>query len=164
VPAYLKSGLGYRPLALGAVLTILYVGAVVGPVLMGYLSDRLGHHRVLLLNYVLGAVALGGFAFAGRAAIVLAPIGVAVGIFSYSELSLRQTLFSDYLDSGAQRSGFGLFFAISQSVGAAWVAITGIMVTEVGFRAAFVLMAATFAAAAAIVAIGTCRPVRPSTS
>ena len=160
VPAYLKSGLGYRPLALGAVLTILYAGAVVGPVLMGYLSDRLGHHRVLLLNYVLGAIALGAFAFAGRAAIVLAPIGVAVGIFSYSELSLRQTAFAGVVGSERARAAFGLFFAASQAVGALWVAVVGIVVTDVGFRAAFVVMLATFLTAAAIVAWG--RPERPA--
>jgi len=157
LPSYLKSDLHFSAFDLGAAMTVVYLGAVIGPVLMGTLSDRVGHRGILLINYLLGAIALLVLIDVGHGVVALAGIGLAVGVFSYSELSLRQTLFSDYLDSDAQRAGFGLFFAISQSIGAAWVAIIGIVVTDVGFRAAFVLMAATFAAAAVIVAVGTRR-------
>jgi len=161
LPSYLKSGLRFDAFDLAAVMTTVYVGAVAGPVLMGHLSDRFGHRGLLLANYVLGAAALAGVVAAGRGIVVLAAVGLAVGIFCYSELSLRQTLFSDYLGRGAQRAGFGLFFAVSQSLAALWVAIVGVLVTDVGFHAAILAMAATFLAAAGIVVIGIRRPGTP---
>lgn len=160
LPSYLKSSLRLSPFDLGAVMTVVYVGAVVGPVAMGHLSDRLGHHGVLLANYLLGAAALAGVVLAGSALGALAGVGLAVGVFSYSELSLRQTLFSDHLGRSGQRAGFGLFFAVSQSLGAAWVAITGILVTDVGFHVAIFTMAGTFLAAAAVVMGGIPRAPR----
>ncbi len=157
-PAYLHSSLHFRPLLLGTLLTVVYVGAVIGPVLMGKLSDLLGHRGVLLANYALGAGALLAFLGAGHAVVGLALAGLAVGIFSYSELSLRQTLFADFLPGGLARAGFGIFFTVSQAVGAAWVAIIGVVVTEVSFAAAFFTMAATFLVASAVVLVGTRRP------
>ncbi len=160
LPSYLKSGLHFDDFELGATMTVVYVGAVIGPVLTGNLSDHLGHRGILLVNYMLGGLFLLALISVGHNILLIAGTGLFVGVFSYSELSLRQTLFSDYLNSETQRSGFGLFFAISQSIGAAWVAIMGVMVTHVGFHAAFVLMAGTFVAAAAVVAIGIRRPGR----
>jgi len=158
LPSYLKSGLHFDDFDLGATMTVVYIGAVVGPVLMGILSDHLGHRGILLVNYVLGGLFILALISVGHGILLIGGAGLFVGVFSYSELSLRQTVFSDYLSSEAQRAGFGLFFAISQSIGAAWVAIMGVMVTDVGFHAAFVLMAGTFVAAAAIVVTGTRRP------
>lgn len=154
LPSYLKTGLRFDAFDLAAVMTTVYVGAVAGPVLMGHLSDRFGHRGLLLANYVLGAAALAGVVAAGRGLVVLAAVGLAVGVFCYSELSLRQTLFSDFLGRGTQRAGFGLFFAVSQSLAALWVAIVGVLVTDVGFHVAILVMAATFLAAAGIVVIG----------
>jgi MFS family permease len=161
VPSYLHTGLHLKALALGAVLTVLYVGAVVGPVLTGHLADRLGHRAMLLANYALGASALVGFALVGRGLVVLALVGLATGLFSYSELPLRQTLFSDYSEGTAARSAFGIFFTVSQTVGALWVAIIGILITTVGFHGAFFAMAGTFVAAGVLIALGTrARPRR----
>jgi len=155
VPAYLHTSLHFSALKLSILLTVVYVGAVVGPVLMGTIADHVGHRIVLLANYALGAVALVGFYAVGKGVWGLAAIGLGMGIFSYSELSLRQTLFSDYLSGGLARAGFGIFFTVSQSIGAIWVAIIGLIITEVSFGAAFFVMAATFLVAGAIVLSGT---------
>jgi len=156
-PSFLRSDLHMSIFTLSAILTVLYVGAVIGPILMGTIADRLDHRGVLLVNYLLGALGLASFVVAGKNPLVLSLIGLCIGIFSYSELSLRQTVFSDYLPEGLARAGFGIFFTVSQSLGAIWVAIIGIIVDRVGFKPAFYTMAATFVAAAIIVALGTRR-------
>jgi MFS family permease len=155
VPAYLHTSLHFSALKLSILLTVVYVGAVVGPVLMGTIADHVGHRIVLLANYALGAAALVGFYAVGKGVWGLAAIGLGMGIFSYSELSLRQTLFSDYLSVGLARAGFGIFFTVSQSIGAIWVAIIGLVITEVSFGAAFLVMAFTFLVAGVIVLSGT---------
>ncbi len=155
VPAYLHSSLHFSALKLGVVLTVVYIGAVIGPVLMGSIADHVGHRRILLANYALGAVALLAFVAVGKGDIGLGLVGLAMGIFSYSELALRQTLFSDYLSGGLARAGFGIFFTVSQAIGALWVAVIGLVVTDVGFAQAFLTMACTFLAAGIVVLAGT---------
>ncbi|WP_298207458.1 MFS transporter [Ferrimicrobium sp.] len=154
-PGYLHTSLHLSALGLTVILTLLYAGAVVGPILMGSIADRKNHRIILIANYALGALALFFFVLVGRGLLGLAIVGIAIGIFSYSELSLRQTVFSDYLPSGMSRAGFGVFFTVSQTIGALWIAIIGVTVTDGGFRAAFVLMGATFIVAALIVIWGT---------
>jgi MFS family permease len=161
-PGYLHTSLHLSALDLTVILTLLYAGAVVGPILMGSLADRRSHRGVLITNYGLGALALLLFVFSGKDLLSLSLFGVAIGIFSYSELSLRQTVFSDYLPPGMSRAGFGVFFTVSQSIGALWIAIIGITVADGGFRDAFILMAITFLAAALIVLLGTHK--RPATT
>ncbi|KJE78206.1 MFS transporter [Ferrimicrobium acidiphilum] len=160
-PGYLHTSLHLSAISLTVILTLLYAGAVVGPILMGSLADRRSHRGVLITNYGLGALALLLFVFSGKDILSLSLFGIAIGIFSYSELSLRQTVFSDYLPPGMSRAGFGVFFTASQSIGALWIAIIGITVADGGFRDAFILMAITFLAAALIVLWGTHK--RPAT-
>ncbi len=154
-PGYLHSGLHMTEFPVASVLTVLYIGAVAGPLIMGWVADRTAHVPVLLVNYALGAVALGSFVLVGRSIWYLAAVGLAVGIFSYSELPLRQTVFADFLPEGMRRAGFGIFFTISQSIGAIWVAVIGVAVTTVGFQAAFGIMAGTFLAGMLVVIWGT---------
>lgn len=154
-PGYLHSSLHLSALGLTIVLTLLYVGAVIGPILMGSIADRSNHRFTLIANYGLGALALLVFVFVGRELLSLALVGIAIGIFSYSELSLRQTVFADYLPPGMSRAGFGVFFTVSQTIGALWIAIIGVTVTDSGFQTAFILMAATFIAAGCVVIWGT---------
>lgn len=154
-PAFLHDSLHETTFSMSFVMTTLYVGAVVGPILLGSTADRMGHRRVLLANYALGAVSLVTFVLLGRSLLTLAVSGLLVGIFTYSELSLRQTLFSDLLSDPNARAGFGIFFTVSQSIGSIWIAILGIAVTDVGFVPAFLLMASTFVVAGLVVAVGT---------
>ncbi len=154
-PGYLHSGLHMAEFPLAVVLTILYIGAVVGPLIMGWAADRTAHMPILLANYAMGAVALGAFVLVGRSIWSLAVVGLAIGIFSYSELPLRQTVFADFLPDGMRRAGFGIFFTISQSIGAIWVAIIGVAITTIGFSAAFGIMSGTFIAGMLIVLWGT---------
>ncbi len=154
-PAYLHDALHASTVVVSSVLTVVYVGAVVGPILMGRLQDRLSHEGVLLANYVLGACALLAFVALGSSPRRLRVVGLLIGVFSYSELSLRQTVFADYVPGQLAREGFGVFFTISQTIGGVWVAVIGVVVAAHGFVPAFALMAATFLAAGLLVRIGT---------
>ena len=124
-----------------------------GPGIGGHLSDKLGRRPVLLALYFFGAAALAGFVLVGSNPIILATMGFAVGVFSYSEQPIRQALFSDVMQGVDARKAFGAYFAISQSVGALWITALGIMITTLGFNSAFYTMAASFIAAAIIIGI-----------
>lgn len=156
VPAYLRSGLHEPALLVGTVTTAVGAGAVLGPLIGGHISDRRGRRPVLYTLYGCGALALLAFVSVGRSPMALVLVGLAVGLFSYSEQPLRQALFSDAMQGVSARKAFGAYFAISQSMGAVWVTILGVLITTSGFRTAFSIMAASFVVAGLVIFFG-CR-------
>jgi len=151
IPAYLRSGVHLGALLVGAVFTVVVVGSVIGPVVAGHLSDRVGRRPMLLLSYLGGAVALVAFGFSGPSLVALVVSGLLVGMLAYAESPLLQSLFSDALEGADARGAFGLYFAISYGVGSLWLAIMGAIIARAGFTWAFVAMAGSFVIAAAIV-------------
>jgi MFS family permease len=152
VPAYLRSGVHLGTLLVGAVFTVVVAGSVIGPVVAGHLSDRVGRRPMLLLSYLGGAVALVAFGFSGPSLAALVVSGLLVGMLAYAESPLLQSLFSDALEGADARGAFGLYFAISYGVGSLWLVIMGAIIDRAGFTWAFVAMAASFVVAAGIVA------------
>ena len=153
VPAYLRDGLHERALTIGVLVTVVSIGAVFGPMVFGQISDRAGRRPVLYTLYAFGAAALAGFVLVGSNLLLLGLAGLCVGVFSYSEQPVRQALFSDAMDGVPARAAFGAYFAISQSFGALWIALIGLLVTDVGFHVAFFVMASSFVAAGAVIAV-----------
>lgn len=154
IPAYLRSGLHLPTITVGVLFTVVLAGSIVGPVLGGNLADRFGHTRTLVVTYLAGAAALVGFGVAGPALAALVVLGIAVGVLCYAESPLLQSVFSDLTREGVARSTFGAFFAIAYGVGALWTALIGWVISTAGFPAAFATMAASFVAAAAVIALG----------
>ncbi len=153
IPAYLRSGLHMSALTIGVLVTAVSIGALAGPGIGGQLSDRYGRRPVLLTLYLFGAAALVGFVVVGSNPLIVGAMGFLVGVFSYSEQPIRQALFSDVMHGVDARKAFGAYFAISQSVGSIWIAALGIVITSIGFRAAFITMAASFIVAGTIIGI-----------
>ncbi|GEM_PF-298062 len=152
IPAYLRSGLRLPTLTVGVLVTIVLAASIAGPVFGGVLADRFGRARTLIVTYVAAAGVLAAFGYAGRGVVVLALLGVAVGVLGYAESPLLQAVFSDLL-GGAARGAFGVFFAISYGVGSLWTAVIGWVITAAGFATAFAVMAGSFVAAALIIAL-----------
>lgn len=159
VPAYLSSDLGLDPTSVSAVFAVLVIGSILGPVLAGQLSDRLGRRRILVTVYLIGAAALAAFVLIGAVLVALAVMALLVGVFAYAESPLLQSLFADAVEGADSRTAFGAYFAIAYGVGSLWLTALGAIISAAGFQAAFFTMAASFVAAALIVLA-----VRPGTT
>jgi MFS family permease len=151
VPAYLKSGLHLGTFRVGVIYTVLMVGGVVGPVVAGHLSDRVGRLPVLLSAYLGGAAALVALPLVGDKLGPLLVMAAVVGVLAYIESPLLQALFSDAIADLEGRAAFGVFFAIAYGVGALWLAVIGWVIDQAGFNWAFYVMAASFVLAAGVV-------------
>jgi MFS family permease len=148
VPAYLKSDLGYAPVAVGLVFSVLLAGSIIGPVAAGWIADRTSRRRVIWISYIVGAAAITGFGLIGAHIAALLVLGALIGIFAYAESPLLQSLYADVVHGTADRAAFGVYFAIAYGVGSLWVAALGKIIDAAGFRAAFLVMAASFLVAA----------------
>lgn len=153
VPAYLRSGLHLQALTIGVLFTVLLVGSIVGPVAVGYVADRLGRRRVLVVIYIVSAVFIAGFVSVGADLVAIGVMGALVGIFAYSESPLLQAVFSEGTHGSEQKGAFGLYFAISYGVGSLWTIALGAIIDSAGFRVAFFVMAGSFVLAAVAIAV-----------
>jgi FSR family fosmidomycin resistance protein-like MFS transporter len=155
VPLYLSRVLGLDTMTVTLMYTLLLVGSVPAPIVAGRVSDRLGHRRVLVVSYVLGAASLALFVVAGdRIPLVWLAIGF-MSAFVFEESALLQALLADVAPTPIRDVAFSAYFTLMFGVGAVWAAVMGAIVgvlgDAAGFPVAFLVMAASFLLAAVVI-------------
>jgi MFS family permease len=143
VPLYLSQTLHIDEVRLGVLLTLVMAGGVIGPLLAGPLSDRVGRKPVLLADYVLACACFGGLLLVGPGTWALPVVLALTGIAAYSEGAVMQTALADVADKTSVDMLFGLYFAIGAAIGAPWAVLLGMLVDTYGFPSAFAAMAAS---------------------
>lgn len=147
VPLYLSQTLQVDQVRLGGLLTIMMIGSVVGPLLAGPLSDRIGRKPVLLLDGAVACLCFGGLLLVGSHPWALMAVLVVTGIAVYSEGAVTQTALADVAGKTSIEMLFGLYFTIGAVIGAPWAVLLGAVVDTYGFSVAFVVMGASQIAA-----------------
>lgn len=149
IPLYLHNSAHLAETSVGVIFNLVLLGAVLGPILGGTLSDRWGRIPVLWGAYGLSAAALVGFSLASRLPLAeLAVLALVLGLVAYVENPLLQALVSDSITGSAQASIFGYYFAISYGVGSLWIVAVGQVIQHFGFVAGFSVMSASYVGAA----------------
>jgi MFS transporter, FSR family, fosmidomycin resistance protein len=143
VPLYLSNTLHLQdhPGRLGQLVTIMMVGSVVGPLLAGLLSDRIGRKPVLLVDAMIASACYVGLLFVAHQSWSLLALLIITGLAIYSEGALMQTALADVADKTSIDMLFGLYFTIGAVIGAPWAALLGWLIDQYGFPVAFVVMA-----------------------
>ena len=147
VPLYLSQTLNMDQVQLGGLLTIMMIGSVVGPLLAGPLSDRLGRKPVLLLDAVVACLCFSGLLLVGAYPWALIAVLVVTGLAVYSEGPVMQTALADVAGKTSIEMLFGLYFTIGAIIGAPWALLLGTLVDVYGFPVAFAVMGASQIAA-----------------
>lgn len=152
VPLYLSQSLGVDEVQLGILLTIMMVGSVVGPLIAGPLSDRVGRKPVLFADYAIACLCFAGLLTVGSSGSswALPAVLTVTGIAVYSEGALMQTALADVADRTSMDMLFGLYFTVGAAIGAPWAVLIGVLVDGYGFAAAFIAMAASQVLAALV--------------
>ena len=149
IPLYLRDGVRLPEATVGVIFNVVLVGAVVGPILGGPLSDRLGRLPVLWGAYALSALAVVAFGMAASLPLAgLAALALVVGLVAYVENPLLQALVSDSIATTAQAGMFGFYFALSYGIGSLWIVGIGQVIQHLGFGAGFTVMAGSYLGAA----------------
>jgi MFS transporter, FSR family, fosmidomycin resistance protein len=154
VPLYLDQVVGLDAPTIGAMYAVLLVASVPGPLVAGWLSDRIGRRPTIIGAYVGGAVGFFAFIAAGSSLIGLW-IGIAImGLFSFAESPQLQALLADVVPTGVRDVTFALYFTLAFGVGSLWNIVYGLVIAALGEAAGlpivFGLMAASFLTAAIV--------------
>jgi MFS family permease len=147
---YLAGPLGFDESTVGLLYALLLVGAVVGPILAGMISDRIGRRRTLVAYYLLSAVGITAFTIAGANLLVLVPLLLPFGTAVFSESPVLQAYLADRATGPMRDVAFAVYFTFAFGIGAAWAFIIGQVATNLGFPVAFGVMAVSYLAAAVL--------------
>jgi MFS family permease len=145
---YLSGPLGFDPGTVNLLYALLLVGAVVGPILAGVLSDRFGRQPVLVAYYLLSAVGILAFVAAGANLFLLVPLLLPFGTAVFSESPVLQAYLADRAVGPMRDVAFSIYFTFAFGIGAFWAFVIGSVVDAWGFPVAFGVMAASYLAAA----------------
>ncbi|MBA2253643.1 MAG: MFS transporter [Chloroflexi bacterium] len=152
VPLYLARVLGLDGGTVALMYTVLLIGSVPGPLIAGWLSDRVGHKRMIVTVYLAGAGALVSFVLAGSDPPLLWLGIVLLSAFTFVESPQLQALLADIARPGLRDVSFATYFTLAFGVGSLWTAVYGAVIAvsgeATGIPLVFWLMAAAFLAAA----------------
>jgi MFS transporter, FSR family, fosmidomycin resistance protein len=166
VPLYLSLVVGLDVTTVALMYTVLVVGSVPGPVVAGWLSDRLGRKPLIVGVYLAGATSLAAFVLAGSDVPMLWLAIVLLSIFNFVESPQLQALLSDIAPQALRDASFAAYFTLAFGVGSLWIVLYGWLIDELGEAAGlpltFWLMAGAFVAAALVVLPIRVRDVRPA--
>jgi MFS transporter, FSR family, fosmidomycin resistance protein len=150
IPLFLSQNLQVSEVQLGILLTIMMAGSVIGPLIAGPLSDRMGRKPVLLGDYVLACLCFVALLSVAANAWTLPLVLTITGIAVYSEGALMQTALADVADKTSMEMLFGLYFTVGSAIAAPWAFLIGALVDGYGFAAAFAAMAVSQVLAALV--------------
>jgi MFS family permease len=153
VPLYLDQVIGLDAATIGLMYGVLLAASVPGPLVAGWLSDRVGRKPVIVGVYLAGAVSLALFVMAGSDTTRLW-IGVALlSLFSFVESPQLQALLADVTPRHLRDAAFSTYFALAFGVGSMWGIVYGAVIGTggqgSGLGTVFWLMAGASVAAAA---------------
>lgn len=158
---YLAGPLGFDETTVGLLYALLLVGAVLGPILAGVISDRIGRRRTLVGYYLLSAIGILSFMAAGANLLILVPLLLPFGTAVFSESPVLQAYLADRATGPMRDMAFAVYFTFAFGIGALWALIIGQVAGNVGYPAAFTVMAASYVGAALLLLAIRDRPADP---
>jgi MFS family permease len=158
---YLSGPLGFDETTVGLLYALLLVGAVVGPILAGVISDRFGRRRTLVAYYLLSAVGIVAFMAAGANMLILVPLLLPFGTAVFSESPVLQAYLADRATGPMRDMAFAVYFTFAFGIGAFWALVIGQVAGNIGYPAAFTVMAASYVGAALLLIAIRDRPADP---
>jgi MFS family permease len=145
---YLSGPLGLDDGTVRMLYALLLVGAVVGPILAGILSDRIGRRPTLITYYLLSAIGIVAFVAAGANLLFLVPLLLPFGTAVFSESPVLQAYLADRATGPMRDVAFAVYFTFAFGIGALWAYVIGFVVEAFSYPVAFGVMAASYVAAA----------------
>ncbi|HEU0021349.1 MAG TPA: MFS transporter [Dehalococcoidia bacterium] len=127
-------------------LTALQVGGIIGPVVLGWLSDRMSRKLVVQMSLVLSSVATLWLAFQGAFLPMLLMNLVFYGMVTRSRMTLTQAIVSDSMPDADRDAAFSVFFLLGVITAPFWAWLVGFLMENLGFTFAFSVLGFSYVA------------------
>lgn len=149
VPTYLKTERGLSVVGTGTYLTFLISGAFIGYLTGGYLTDKLGRKRNILLFAILSAACILAYAnIPSGANTLLLVLGFPLGFCMSAIFSGFGSFLSELYPTAVRGTGQGFTYNTGRAVGAAFPTTVGFLADSWGVGGALVFGAIGYALAA----------------
>jgi MFS family permease len=136
----------------GLMYGVLIVFSVPMPLVVGWLSDRIGRKPMIIGVYLGGALGFVVFLTAGSSIVLLWVGIVMMGLFTFSESPQLQALLGDIAPPSSRDASYALYFAMAFGIGSLWTIVYGVVIAALGetqgLTVVFLMMALTFVLAA----------------
>jgi MFS transporter, FSR family, fosmidomycin resistance protein len=131
-------------------IAVMQAGGLVGPLALGWLSDRLPRKRVLLTSLGLSALTTWSLAILGAPGPLLILNLIAYGVVVNSRMVLTQALIADSAVGETADAAYSLYYFVGFISGPFWTLLISLIMDHFGFAVGFTTMAATYVAAMAL--------------
>lgn len=149
VPTYLKTERGLSVVGTGSYLTFLISGAFIGYLTGGYLTDKLGRKRNILLFAILSAACILAYAnIPSGANDLLLVLGFPLGFCMSAIFSGFGSFLSELYPAAVRGTGQGFTYNTGRAVGAVFPTTVGFLADSWGVGGALVFGAIGYALAA----------------
>jgi MFS family permease len=130
----------------GLVLSVLQVGAIAGPLGLGWLSDRFSRIGVLQASLLASALTTWWLAFQ-KAFLPLLLLNIVIyGAVTSSRNSLTQALVADSMADQDRDAAFSVYYFLGFVSGPGWALATGFIMQASGFSVAFSVLGFSYLA------------------
>ena len=148
---HLANDYGYSPLIVGVLMTAISIGAILGPIFFGWLSDRWSRVRILQLSLALSCAGSLWVAHLGPGVLTLFTSLLFYSAFTSSRGTQTQAIVADAATDEDRDAAFSLYFLLGFLSQPFWVLVTGYLMDRAGFATALTLLSVTYIAGIVIV-------------
>ena len=142
LPLYLADVLEFSPLLMGATMTALQLGAVIGTPIAGVASDRMSRRSIMLAVLTVSTVALIAMIFVESNVLFVTAVA-AVGFLLFSVRPVIQSWMMDLTPPGVGGSAMSLLFGTQSAMSALAPIIGGMIADKWGLHPVFFMLAGT---------------------
>ncbi len=128
----------------GFFFAAMMFGGIVGPLVVGWLADRLSRKLVAQFTLFASAVFTFTIIFYPSANWALVTHLVLAGFFMWARGPLIETLFTEATDRASLDTLLSIYYTVAFVSGPVWTMIAGVVIDRLGFPPAFALMGASY--------------------
>lgn len=128
----------------GFFLSAMTFGGIVGPIVVGWLADRISRKLVAQLTLVFAALFNFSVIFYPTDSWLLMAHLTMAGVFMWARGPLIETLFTQSTDKATLDTLLSIYYTMAFVSGPIWTMVTGVVIDKFGITPAFVVMAASY--------------------
>ena len=142
LPLYLADVLEFSPLLMGATMTALQLGAVIGTPIAGVASDRMSRRTIMIVALTVSTGVLAVMIFVESNVLFVTAVS-AVGFLLFSIRPVIQSWMMDLTPPGVGGSAMSLLFGTQSAFSAMAPVIGGLIADKWGLHPVFIMFAGT---------------------